>query len=62
MRSRRTARLFLLPTLLVSALFLVTTETRSQQSSKLRFEVSFPATSSHDPLDGRVLLLVSSNQ
>ncbi|MEK6282443.1 MAG: hypothetical protein AABN95_18950 [Acidobacteriota bacterium] len=56
-----TVRLFLLPTLLVSSLFVVSTESRSQQSSNLRFEVSFPATSSRDPLDGRVLLLVSKD-
>ena len=31
------------------------------QTSQLRFEVSFPATSSAKPLDGRMLLLISNN-
>lgn len=31
------------------------------QTSQLRFEISFPATSSAKPLDGRMLLLISNN-
>lgn len=59
MRSR--VRLFLLLTLLVPSLFVITSEARSQQGANIRFAVSFPATNSSGPLDGRVLLLLSKN-
>lgn len=41
------------------ALFLFTTD--AQLKSTLRFEVSLPQTASKEPLDGRLLLLISSN-
>lgn len=53
-------RLFPLLILLVSS-FVITTETRGQQNSNLRFAVSFPAAHSSGPLDGRVLLLISKD-
>ena len=42
--------------LILVALFLFSTDAASQ-----RFEISYPASSSKDPLDGRLLLLISTN-
>ena len=53
------------PTLVLIALLAVShsllTATTASAQTKFRFEVSFPATSSAKPLDGRILLLISNN-
>ena len=46
--------------LIVLAVFLFSTDAELQ-SNNLRFEVSLPAAASKEPLDGRLLLLISSN-
>ena len=61
MRSRTNAhRLKVFATLLV-AMLIPLMESKSQQPASLRFAVSFPDTSSKEPLDGRLLLLVSAD-
>ena len=42
-------------------LFLLAPRTATTQGAQIRFAISFPATSSNEPLDGRVLLLISDN-
>jgi hypothetical protein len=54
------------PTLILIALLALVAcsavnATTVSAQSKLRFEISFPATSSAKPLDGRMLLLISNN-
>jgi putative esterase len=64
MRSRTLVRLFLLLSiLLTSLLFSPVAELQSHPMPNLRFAVSFPETGStpHDGFDGRVLLLVSTD-
>lgn len=45
----------------IVALCLLVSRTASTQNSQLRFAVSFPTSSSNEPVDGRVLLLISDN-
>ena len=45
----------------IVTLCLLGSRTASMQNSQLRFAVSFPASSSNEPVDGRVLLLISDN-
>jgi hypothetical protein len=62
MISRTTTRLLLLALILLAPLvFMRTAELKTKPMTNLRFSVSFPAASSHDPLDGRMLLLVSTD-
>lgn len=62
MRSKTKAYLLsFLTILLVSSLVPRTAELKSSQSNGLRFAISFPETSSKDALDGRLLLLVSTD-
>lgn len=51
--------LLLLPTLLL--LFTGTAELRTNQTTQLRFAITFPESSSKQPLDGRMLLLISTD-
>src|SRR4030095_388262 len=46
---------------LVALLFPATAELKTSAAAGLSFSISFPETSSRDPLDGRVLLLVSTD-
>ena len=62
MRSIALLRLFVLSFLVLTPfLFTRTVEMKTEPASSLRFVVSFPETSSRDPLDGRMLLLVSTD-
>jgi hypothetical protein len=45
----------------VLLLFTAAPEVKTQPAAGLRFSISFPETSSREPLDGRVLLLVSND-
>lgn len=47
--------------LLVSLLLPQIAELKSEQNSRLRFAISFPDTSNKEPLDGRLLLLISTD-
>src|SRR5687767_9301839 len=47
--------------LLVVFLFSTTAQLKSPEPANVRFEISYPETSSKEPLDGRLLLLISSN-
>ncbi|MGH9879907.1 MAG: hypothetical protein ACRD6N_00625, partial [Pyrinomonadaceae bacterium] len=53
--------LYLSPILLALLLFARTAELKNNQASKLAFAVSFPESSTKESLDGRVLLLVSTD-
>ena len=62
MRSMTLPRLFFLSVFLLgSLLFPQPAELKSESSTNIRFAISFPETSSNEPLDGRVLLLVSTD-
>ncbi|MFN2513699.1 MAG: hypothetical protein ABR568_20050 [Pyrinomonadaceae bacterium] len=62
MRSKTKVRLFsFLAVALVGLLHPQIAELRSEQNSGLRFAISYPETSNKEPLDGRVLLLVSTD-
>jgi len=62
MRSKTKVRLFsFLAILLVSLLCPQISELKSMQNAGLRFAISFPGTSNKEPLDGRLLLLVSTD-
>ncbi len=62
MRSKTKVLLFsFLAILIVSLLCPQIAELKSEQSSGLRFAVSFPETSNKEPLDGRLLLLISTD-
>jgi putative esterase len=62
MRAKTAARLsVLLPLLLMSLLFPEIAELKSESAPKLRFVISVPATNSKEPLDGRILLLLSTD-
>jgi hypothetical protein len=62
MRSIALRRLSLLPLLLLGSLLIPQpAEVKSETSANLRFGISFPETSSKQSLDGRVLLLVSTD-
>ncbi|HEY0430834.1 MAG TPA: alpha/beta hydrolase-fold protein [Pyrinomonadaceae bacterium] len=55
-------RLFVISLILLAPLlFTRTTETKSASAPGLQFAISFPATSSREPLDGRLLLLISKD-
>lgn len=45
----------------VIVVLLLASRTATTQSNQLRFAISFPASSSSQPLDGRMLLLISNN-
>lgn len=47
--------------LLLATAFATSAAAQTSPSSRLRFEISFPAESSSKPLDGRMLLLISNN-
>src|SRR5688572_26119286 len=47
--------------ILIVALFSTNTESANNPIANIRFEISFPETSSKERLDGRLLLLVSTN-
>jgi hypothetical protein len=49
-----------LPALALVALFL-TVESNAQNSTSAKFEISFPATLDKGPIDGRLLLLISTS-
>ena len=62
MRAIAWLRLFVFSLLiLASFLFTRTVEMKTEPPSSLRFAISFPETSSREPLDGRILLLVSTD-
>lgn len=62
MKSKTKVRLnSILAILLVSLLYPQIAELKSEQKAGLQFAVSFPETSNKEPLDGRVLLLVSTD-
>ena len=62
MKSKTQMRLFsFLAILLVSLLCPQIAELRSEQNGGLRFAISFPEMSNKEPLDGRVLLLISTD-
>ena len=62
MRSKTKIRLFSFSAiLLVSLLLPQTAELKGEQNSGLRFAVSFPETGSKEPLDGRLLMLISAD-
>src|SRR5262249_12798835 len=50
-----------LATLLATALFPRPVAMKSLRATKLKFAISFPASASADALDGRLLLLISTN-
>src|SRR5687767_1505231 len=51
----------LIPTLSLVLLLLFCFSTKAQVKSNLRFEVSLPESAGKEPLDGRLLLLISTN-
>ena len=62
MRTQSLLRLFVLSLFFVTTLFFVrTAEMKTEPMTNLRFSISFPDASSHDALDGRMLLLVSND-
>ena len=62
MTARTMARLILSSAaLFVLSLLPQTAELKSEPMTNMRFAISFPATSSKEPLDGRVLLLFSTD-
>ena len=62
MKTKTRVRLFLLLAILVGFLVIPqVAELRTIQTSALRFAISFPEASSKEPLDGRMLLLVSTD-
>jgi hypothetical protein len=62
MQSKTKLRLFsFLAILLLSLLCPQLAELKSEQTGGLRFAISFPETSNKEPLDGRLLLLVSTD-
>lgn len=62
MRTQALRLTSILPFLLLgSLLFPQLAESKSEKSTILHFSVSFPDTSSREPLDGRLLLLVSTD-
>jgi Putative esterase len=63
MRSQTHWRLFVISGFILSSLlFTRNAEMKTKSSTGLRFSISFPETSVKEPLDGRVLLLVSSDK
>ncbi|HEX6189986.1 MAG TPA: hypothetical protein VFZ40_18050 [Pyrinomonadaceae bacterium] len=52
---------FAIASFVFATAFAVSASAQTSSGSQLRFEVSFPQTSSAKPLDGRMLLLVSNN-
>ncbi len=62
MRSKTKARLFSFLAILLGSLLLPQiAELKTEQSGGLRFAISFPETSTKEPLDGRLLLLISAD-
>ncbi len=62
MKSKTAIRLALLSSILLTALlFPKIAELESEPPANLRFAISFPATNSKEPLDGRILLLLSTD-
>jgi hypothetical protein len=62
MRPKPLIRPFLLSLfVVVPLLFAPATESQNHSPAKLRFTVTFPVTSSREPIDGRMLLLVSTD-
>ncbi len=62
MTSRQLSRSVQLLLILTTFLFSpATAELKSPQANRLTFAISFPQTSSKEPLDGRVLLLISTD-
>src|SRR5688572_9365065 len=61
MTTKTRARLFLLSLLLLVQLHLSPAQSQTNLATSLRFAVTFPASSSSAPLDGRILLLVSTD-
>lgn len=60
--TKSTKRFFLFSLILLAPLLLTqTAELQTEPMPSLRFSISFPETSSRDPLDGRILLLVSTD-
>jgi len=58
----KTTRLFLGSLIVLAPLLLTrTVAMKTESASSVRFAISFPAASSPDPLDGRMLLLVSTD-
>jgi len=51
----------LITMLLAVFLFSTTAELKSPEPASVRFEISYPEASSKEPLDGRLLLLISTN-
>ena len=47
--------------LLAVCLFATTAQLKSPELANVRFEISYPESSSKEPLDGRLLLLISTN-
>ena len=61
MSMRNIQRLLVLSSFLAFAAFLTPVAQLQSGPSNLKFAISFPAASSKDPLDGRMLLLISKN-
>ena len=61
MKSKSEVHLFLFLAILVSLLCPQIAQLSSAQSPGLRFAISFPETSNKEPLDGRLLLLISTD-
>src|SRR4249919_1021054 len=62
MRAKARFRLFVLSLLILTPLiFSRTADMKTRPASSLRFAISFPEANSHEPLDGRMLLLVSTD-
>jgi hypothetical protein len=47
---------------LIVTLFVTNAELKSSSAANLRFEISYPDSASKDGLDGRLLLLISTNK
>lgn len=62
MRSRTLTCLILSLLILAPLLFPGKVEMKTLPATKLRFSISFPETSSREPVDGRMLLLVSTDE
>ncbi|HEV7797021.1 MAG TPA: hypothetical protein VGO73_02605, partial [Pyrinomonadaceae bacterium] len=60
--TKNATQLFLLSLILLTALlFTFKADMKTEPTTNLRFSISFPEASSHDALDGRMLLLVSTD-
>ena len=52
---------FAIASFVFATAFAIPTSAQTSSAPRLRFEISFPATRSAKPLDGRILLLISNN-